>query len=120
MTITKTSARGLAEQAESALQAVAERNGLTVKYKGGSYTGTTFTPKFEFATADSAAVGFARDATFIGLTPEDFGKEVKVEGRIIKIVGINLRASRYPVLVEDRDGKVYKYNEGAILKVLGR
>ena len=119
--ITKASAKQLAKECEDALKAVAERHGLTVAYKGGRFTSSTFTPKLEFATPGNDREAFEREASWVGLEATDFNKVFVYLGESYKIMGINMRARRYPINVKRlSDGQSMKFTEQAVLRGLGR
>ena len=105
------------EDAESALQMVAERYGLTLKRESGSFTATAFTVKFTFQceTEGGIPADFVRLAPLYALTPEDFGKEFTTPSGTYRITGINPRRRKYPISGECvRTGKGYKFTESAV------
>ena len=125
MTITKAQAKRLGEEALTALQEVAKRNGLVVEYKGGSFDSNMFRPKFEFKTEQADGEEFARNAWRVGLDPEDFGKEFTGhDGRRFRITGINTRASRFPIetlcIEGPGRGKMFRHTKLTVQRGLGR
>jgi hypothetical protein len=112
----KRQAREIGEAALEEMRKVADRYGMTVEYRGGSFTSSgAFSPKFEFKTRDADRLEFQRVAWQLGLRPEDFGRTFQSEGRTFRVTGVNLRASRLPVLaVEVSTGKTYKFPEAAV------
>jgi hypothetical protein len=121
--MTKQFVQQLAREAEEALKAVAEKHGLTVRYAGGKYdpTAGTFTPKVEFANADSGQKKFEQFARGFGFTPEDYDAEFTTTNGTYRLVGLNPRAPKYPVLARNvRDGKTYKMPERIVLAAMGR
>lgn len=119
----------LAGEAERALQTVAQKYGLKLTYKGGSYGSTQCALKFEFAVVNGdgiaetrEAVDFRRAARLYGLEAEDLGRIFKsFAGDRFKIVGLSARAKRYPILAERvRDGARFKFPHREVQIQLGR
>ena len=105
----------VADEAVAALQVVAMKYGLAVKYNGGNFTSTSAVIKIEFAVKASngqAATreieAFKRFTHRYGLKPEDLGKTFSLNGRHYAISGINSNAVKMPILATDlRTGKVF-------------
>lgn len=62
---------------------------------------------------------FARKAVSLGLPADCFGKTVTLQGRSVKIVGIETRRPAYPVSVEGPQGGRYKVTVAMVLAALG-
>jgi hypothetical protein len=118
----KAACRAIAAEAKIALEAVAEKMGLSVKVGGGSFDPTTgtFKPKVEFAMDGADRRAFERDAVLVGLESSDFGRQITVRGKRFTINGINLRASRFPVVGKGADGKTYRFPEATVLGAFKR
>jgi hypothetical protein len=111
-----------------ALRPVAERFGLTVETTGGSYDPVAgwYKPKIVFATSGSEEAAFARDCGYVGafdgmpgLAAADYGATFGYHGKTFRLVGVNLRARRFPlVAVDEADGRRYKLPESAIAAVV--
>lgn len=118
-------ANALAREAEEVLQVLAEKHGLTVKWKGGTIDGPSVTMKMEFAETGEAgvimsreAVDFQRYAVRYDLDPDDLGAAFMASmGRVV-IVGLKPRATKMPILVETEDGKRYKMAAEAVKRGL--
>lgn len=130
-TIDRNAAKLISAACEEALQEVAERFGLTVSLRGGSFdpSAGTYKPKVEFAMADSAEKSFARDCRYIyadgdfdkPLVPSDFGAEFVSQGRTFKVVGVNLRAPKFPILAEDvANGQTYTFGNGVVKTIIAK
>ncbi len=117
--INKTVARDVGAAVEEALAEVAEKFGLTVEVRGGSYDATSFRPKVEFKTAGAAEDEFRTYAQMFGLDPDDFGRDFVSKGRHFRISGLATRSHTYPILAtEIASGKVYKFTSEGIARVL--
>lgn len=112
-----------------ATKAVAERNGLTVKLGRCKYdaTGTVATVVLEFATrsedgrpAGREAAAFTAHAASYGLDPTWLGQRFTNLGDEFRVVGLNVRGRKHPVLVErTSDGARFKYGTRAIAAAFG-
>lgn len=51
---------------------------------------------------------FKRYAPIYGLQPQDLGREILVHGKVMTLVGINPRATKTPLIIEGRNGKLYR------------
>lgn len=123
--------RMLREDIQNAINEVAAKHGLTADLGNIRYDreGTSFTSKVTVETggqadvadrkADKAAENFKRYAVLEGLEPSDFGKEFTYAGRNLKIVGYNTRAKKYPISLEDQNGRGFKVSGRQIASALG-
>ncbi len=116
--IDRNTCKQITADAQAALNAVAEKYGLTVKVSGGTYVDTSFRTKVEFLTADAAEQDWRRVAALVGLHPDDFGRSFTVHGDTYRVVGINLRAQRFPVIAEREDGRRFKFAATAVQRNL--
>jgi hypothetical protein len=102
---------------ELKLAEVSEQYGILLHAGGMSYSHSKITTRLtikivsedvkdgESIEEASARSDFALYAPSLGLAAEDFGKEVRVDGKQFKIVGIAPRSRKYPILGETIDGK---------------
>jgi len=61
---------------------------------------------------------WVKECKQIGLSEDDYGATVSVNGMSGKIVGIKLRSFKYPVIVEATNGKRYKMNVNQVVTSL--
>jgi len=124
--------RLLRKEFQDAIDAVASAHGLTgdlgnIRF---SVEGTSFTTKMTVETggegdvaerkADKAAENFKRYAALSGLKASDFGKLFNYGGhKDLRIVGYNTRAKKYPISLEDANGRGFKVSGGQIKHALG-
>jgi hypothetical protein len=120
----------IAKRAEDALEAIAEELGISVETHGGKFdpAGGTFTPKFVFSLEGADEMAFARDCTYVQalvngahktLLPSDLGVLFSCNGTLYKLVGVNLRAPKYPVLgARLEDGKRFKFGTATVRDII--
>ena len=103
----------ISEDAEVALQIVAEEYGLILNPENGSYDRGRFTTKWTFVceTEDGVPADFVRDAPFFGLTKEDYGRTFQADSKTFTLCGLKPRSPKYPILGRDvQSGQVYKFS----------
>ena len=120
----------IAKQAEQALQGVADELGIDVQHQGGRFDpdAGTYTPKFVFSIEGADEMAFARDARYVSamvngevktLQGEDLGVTFNCNGTLYKLVGVNLRAPKYPVLGQRlEDGKRFKFGTATVRDII--
>lgn len=103
--------------AEVALIGPMEEIGLKLKFGSGSFDSSQFTLKISFilADADPQKETFIRTAEQFGVKPEDHGRVITL-GRVeYRLVGVNLKAFRFPFVCERvTDGKKFRMQEKAV------
>ena len=96
-----------------ALQHVLKKYGITVEYKGGSYSPEEYTAKFVFSVprSDGIPTSFAAACGKFGLSVEDYGKRFhNSQGTAVyKLVGIKPRNRKYPIIGLRSDGQRFKF-----------
>jgi hypothetical protein len=109
--LTKAKVQQIADDAQAALAAVAEKHGLAFQRGRGKYSSTEFNFKGVFAAiqtvGDGATVAVTHEFQTLQLFhPEFAGKLCKFQGsnRIFRVVGYNRRAKSMPILLEATDG----------------
>lgn len=117
--IDRPTAQLIAREAEKALRELAERYGLTVRARGGTFTDSNLIQKFEFAVMGNGGVPMGKDAQAYrrhfenrgGFHP--LGAEVD-HSRLGKVTIVGARPrSRNPILVKTESGVTYKVGEHA-------
>jgi len=63
---------------------------------------------------------FKRNAELYGLEESDLGKTFNSHGKTMEIIGANPRAHRYPILVKDANGKIWKYAVSTVQLRMGK
>jgi hypothetical protein len=110
-------ARKVAADTQAALKEVAERYGMEVTVAGGSYDQGMYKPKVEFFEK-AARDGKAEQGLKLLDLEGALGKTFKLKTKTFKVTGVNLRAPRFPVLATDQNGKVFKFPEGTVKRLL--
>lgn len=116
----------LQEEMLQAMKAVAERHGLTVTNKGGRFTTTSSTMKFEVATRSSTGEVNSREreafkafAPMHGLAVTDLDRVFRSQDKAYKICGLKTGRSAYPVLATRVDtGTTYKFSASRVRALL--
>jgi hypothetical protein len=116
--------KAVKERAEALLKPLEAQYGLTLTYKGGAFTASTFDVRFEFAIKSADGKPTGRDAEAFAVyhsrhqLPVDLlGKPFEYQGKFHKIVGYRPKSTTAPFLVE-RDGKLYKFTAIALASAL--
>lgn len=122
----RTAVRLLAADLEAAVKAVAAKHGLAVERRGGSFSSTSYTPKFEFSVigADGSAettdvANFKRYANMFGLQPTDLGRVFAHQGTAFTICGLRPGARKNPILAKRHDGKAFVFPARVVRDMLG-
>ena len=111
--------------AEKALTEVADKYGIKISYKGGSFArdGGNATLKFEIAapnaqgeTLSREAQDFKRFATQFGFKSEDLGSEFKVGSETYRITGLKTSRHKFPIsAARVKDSKNFKFSAEVVL-----
>lgn len=122
-TIDRATAKQLASGTEAALKSYAESLGLDVAVTGGSFDQGMYRPRVTF-TVKQTATGlsskedtFRRNATFVGLAPDDYGKTFNFSGKSFTITGL-LIARKKPVLATNINGKEFLFSAFDVKRLL--
>lgn len=108
----KNNLKVLSAEIETALAAIGEKHGITIKTAGGSYTDETVTFKLDCIVKGEG--GVARDKHAVALErfyPKFVGKEVTLNSKTYTVVGYNTRGREYPFIIKDARGQRYKATE---------
>jgi hypothetical protein len=121
----KRAADAVLKQAVERLKAFADELGLEVRPAGGKFDAGVLTAKIEFRLATVNGVGreeaeFKKDCGVFNLQPADYGAEITLNGRKVKIAGLNRHGRKFPILVIDNDGKRLVVGDEMVRKQLGR
>ena len=111
----------LSAQAEDVLRKHFNAQGFTLLREPCKYSSSELSLRMKLVPdgADPEREEFVRSGHWLGLTPEDFERVVTIAGAEYKLVGVNLRRPKFPI-VGARNGNRYKLTEAAVRKALGR
>jgi hypothetical protein len=117
--------RDLHHRLQETLDRFAQENGLKAIVGSSSFTPYNICFKVEVAVVTQQGDALTREAeTFFhhaacfGLAREDLGKTFQYGGHAYKIIGLNTRSRKAPVLATDEDGKRYKFSVELLKAVL--
>src|SRR5579863_991026 len=109
------------------MQAVAKQYGVSVAYKGGTFSGNSVVQRWEFAVIsesgqvlDRSADEFKRYASGYGLSAADLGAQFQSGGQTFTITGLNTKARKMPIQGVDQAGRRMKFAAALVLMGLGR
>ena len=116
--INRSNIRILREEMQNALDAVAKKHGVQIKFGNASFTPSMFTIKTEVAIQGGEGEVVGKEAEDFklycmgwGFEPSDLGKEFDYLGDVFKIVGAKPRSKKYPIIGENiKTGKRFKFN----------
>jgi hypothetical protein len=126
MQFNKTNLQAIRRDIDNALADVETKHGITLRLGNMSYSELSFTAKIEGecigeSGETKAEKDFKLGAHLVGLKPEDFGKTFESNGEKFTITGLNLRASRFPIMGKcQRTGKNYKFPEKSVAAKLAK
>jgi len=122
--------RSLMDEIQAALDPIAQKHGLVLERKGSTFYRDSVPVMFKMLVRvedadgkalDSKAQEFKASANLIGLKSEDLGKTFHIRGTSYEIEGLNLRASKYPVLAKNKkNGKTYCFPAGAVARSIAQ
>jgi len=120
--------RAFRAEAVAALQAVADKYGMSVEAEGGArFSASDLHMKFRIALRDAEtgetpnadAKNFALYASMYGLEAGDLGRTFRSAGSVYKITGINPRRPQYPIsATREPDGKKFKMPAHSVKQAL--
>ncbi len=92
-----------------AMKALEQKYGLVIELKTIHFSYDSFDGKLEAkegaSKEDVFKKEFERDCVAVGLVPEDYGQIFTQQSKQYKIVGIDLAKRKYPIIIEDINGK---------------
>lgn len=112
------------KEAKEALDKVVEKYGAIAKLEGIRYSDKDFSVKVIISKQMVGGkpfeqVQFEEVCKLFGLTPQDYNREVCYKGMTYNLIGFNLKAPKYPILLKAEDGKFYKWPFELLQKQIG-
>jgi len=125
--IDKATARQLTDRALALLFPMMAEYGLAISPAGGTFDDAEFTLKVRLRLNQVNGVG-ADEATFrahahlYNLKPDDYGATINTPNGAARLVGLQTRRSKRPMLIEyaNRPGKRYVIEDAYVRRCLGR
>ena len=119
-TVDRATCQRLGAEIEAAIDPILERHGFKRGKTSRAY-GEYFQIKVQATPvgADTPeASNWKQLASLYGLPEDALGKEISLGGQTMKIVGLNTRARRTPVMLEASNGKSYKAPAESVQRAL--
>jgi hypothetical protein len=107
--VERSKAKLILKELEEAVKKVAEKHGMDVRVSGGRFDSNGLKPRLEFMTRDTE--GRTREEREWDIYAESLGLDKSILGKQYngkKIVGLDMKKRKYPVILETRDGVRYK------------
>lgn len=104
---------------EQALQDAVGKYGLATSVGKITYGDTQFTAKLEVTTTNNGEVEFKKNADLLDLKPEWFGKTFEFRGTTYEIIGLDLSKRKFPVVIQDNNGKTSRFTADGIRELFG-
>lgn len=105
----------ITKKMKKAMAAIEKQFGVKIAQAGNiSYDNSQFKIKYEVKIDDpeieveKARINFERNAMFHDLNMDGFGKTYKDGTKILKVIGFNGKARKFPIELEDQNGNKYK------------
>ncbi len=110
----------LKRQLNAAIQEVAEKNGLEISLGALNYIPNeeSFTMTLKGATSNTAERIWMHHCRKFNLEPSHFNSMVQIKNQKLRAVGLSIRSTKRPVIVEDIDsGQQYKISHTYFLSL---
>ena len=111
----KTNLQGLRVEMDSALQAISNKYGITIKAGNASFSGNECTFKVKCNTIGSDGTAITREATnwdrykgLHGMDHLNVGDKITIQGSPYILTGFNSRARKAPINFSNSAGSGYK------------
>ena len=123
---TKPVVRDLRNELEKVLNEFASKHGIVASLGNARFSADNVKWSFNLACPDAVggddvdsveAVAFLSQCHLYGMAKTDLNATVNVRGTLVKIVGLNTRRHKYPVICE-QNGKRYVYSDREIVQAL--
>ena len=121
MALTKAQLEEFRKDIKEQLQIVEMKHGCKIKMGNISYGDFNFTSKIEVEVANDDGIIDTKEARdykthcfLFDLNPEWLNQNFSHQGKEWKVIGLNTRARKQPVIVESDDGNTYKFTTEAV------
>lgn len=109
------------ESIKNAVKDVEKEFGVEIEFSNISYAESQFTIKttvFNGSVEDGKKADYMKLCGMYGLEEEDFEKWFNYKNKKTKIIGLETSRRKYPILVEDEDGKTFLMTADGVKKCL--
>lgn len=125
MKMTKETVSTLRDAINDALKSVGEKHGVTIHCGNAKYDDYSATFSLDASIAatedfDPAREKWAKHVAFTGLTPEDYGKVIYINGAPYTICGFNSSARKNCIMLKSKGGGEFVADIETVLNALGR
>ena len=107
MSVSLEQTQELNEKLEALLAKFGEEHGVVVAVSGVEYHTPEIVRQFAYVKS-SDAMRFGEKASKYGMNEEDYGKEIWVNKRLLRLVDCHTNRHKYPFVAEDSRGKRWK------------
>lgn len=107
---TRNDVKVMREELQKELDNFAKEHGITIKVGNATYDETDIHFKVDIASAseDTERVRWEQNCRYFGLVPEDYGKEITLQGQKFAVVGVKPKARKNCIIVRRiSDGKEF-------------
>jgi len=118
--------RQIRQEIDTLLEDYGKKKGLLIKLgRRLRYSDISINGKIEIQLLGSGSLEdlkrkqFAQDAPRCGLKPEHLGREFTLNTKDFTLVGITPRRRKYPLQIEDENGKMYSCTVSSFLNAIG-
>lgn len=125
----RASLRQITAEAEELLRPLAEKYGLVLDRKPGSYRRDALPVMLQFLVRVEDGEGnaltakgsdFMKFANVYGMAPSDLGREFVSNGKRFRISGLNIKAQRTPIIADEvNSGRGYRFDVHTVKLLLG-
>lgn len=117
----------LRKEVEAALLPFANKYGLTLSMRGGTYNDWSWLAKVEFKVKETAEGKSAEQAEFekychqFSCKPQDYGRTLTINGKEFTLIGFALNRSKFTIKVKSLDtGKIHLFVESVLRQIKER
>ena len=117
----KAAVKGISEDIVKALKVIEDKYGITIERGSARYSELEFKLDLNIKVGDTEALeneekrNFELMAKMYGFSPEGYNKPFKNGGTVMRVVGFNTKAPKYPISLLAENGSRYKISVEAYM-----
>lgn len=110
MEFTRSQFEAFKEDVKKALKEVSEKYDVDISTGKITYSDMSFDLKLSVSKSgfNQEESDFKRYCELYGLKKSDYGKKVRLDGKVYKLVGLSITSNKYPIILEQSSGKRIK------------